>query len=116
MALTFGMSAQEFWEEDPNFMWAYQKSYIDQKKIEKEMTNFNLWLQGMYIYDGFSKAIYNSFGRKEGMPVKEYPNQPYDLNKTKEDIEREQILETESKIKARNKEIAEIIKRQNKNK
>ncbi len=114
MAITFGMSAQEFWDEDPDLMWAYQKSYIDQKKIEKETMNFNSWLQGMYIYDGFSKVIYNSFGRKEGMSAKDYPNQPYDLNKTKEDIEREQILENEARIKARSKEIAEMIKRQNK--
>ena len=49
------MSAQEFWDEDPDLMWAYQKSYIDQKKIEKETMNFNSWLQGMYIYDGFLK-------------------------------------------------------------
>ena len=48
------------------------------------------------------------------MSAKDYPNQPYDLNKTKEDIEREQILENEARIKARSKEIAEMIKRQNK--
>lgn len=112
MAITFGMSAREFWDEEPELMWAYQKSYIDQKKIEKEMTNFNAWLQGMYIYDGFSKVIYNSFGRKDGMPIKDYPSQPYDLDKTKEEIEKERILETEAKIRERNKEIAKMIKKE----
>ena len=58
MAITYGMSTTEFWDSEPDLLWAYHKSFMERIKIKKETENFNFWLQGLYIYDGVSRAIY----------------------------------------------------------
>ena len=112
MAITYGMSTTEFWEQEPDLLWAYHKSFLERMKVEQSTNNFNAWLQGMYIFDGVSKAIYNSFGRKSGQRILEYVPKPYEFD-TKEKDELERIQEMEERIRARNKEIAQIL---NKNK
>lgn len=107
LALTFGMSIKEFWEEEPELLWAYRKSYIDKLEMQKEFYNFNDWLQGLYIYDAVSKSIYNNFNNKD--TIKSYMSQPIDFSKTQDDYEKEKILEMEEKIKNRNKEIKRML-------
>jgi len=107
------MSSKEFWEDEPNLLWAYRKSYMEKIKIEKEIDNVNAWLIGLYIYDGVNKALYNNFGRKESQPVLSYMEKPIDFNekpKTQEEIERENILKVEEQIRERNKQIKEMLK------
>ena len=92
MAITFGMSTREFWEEDPELLWAYRKSYIDKIKLQQEIDNFNAWLNGLYVYIA-TGACLSGFS-KEG--AKPYIAKPYDFSKTAE----EQIIEErEDKIK-----------------
>lgn len=89
---------------------------MDKFKIEKEMTNYNAWLNGLYIFEAVSKCLYNNFGRKEYQQVLQYPEKPHNFNvkpKSKEEIEKEQILKVEEQIKERNKKIKEML---NKNK
>lgn len=98
------MSNKEFWEEEPELLWAYRKSYIDKFKIQNELINYEAWLNGLYVFDAISKSIYNSFGRKETQPALNYIEKPYDFDenekvKSKEEIEREQQLKLEEKIK-----------------
>lgn len=114
MAITFGMSTSEFWEEDPTLMWAYQKSFYDKSKIEQQKTNFNCWLQGMYIFEAVSTSLYNCFGRKNGQSAMEYVKEPYDFTSTAEERKLKEIQENEARIRARNREIAEILKNKNK--
>ena len=38
MAITYGMSVKEFWEDSPDLFWAYRFSYY-KKKLE-ELTKF----------------------------------------------------------------------------
>ena len=33
LALTFGMSTQEFWHEEPDLLWTYRKVYMEKLKI-----------------------------------------------------------------------------------
>ena len=33
-AIMFGMSSDEFWEQDPKLYWAYRTFYLKQKEIE----------------------------------------------------------------------------------
>lgn len=113
LALTFGMSNREFWEEDPELLWAYRKSYMDKMKIQSEIDNYNSWLNGLYVYDAISKSLYNSFGRKETQPVMNYIDKPYNFNvkpKSKEEIEKEERLKVEEQIKERNRQIKEMLK------
>ena len=37
MAITYGMSVKEFWEDDPDLFWAYRFSYFEKIKTEQEM-------------------------------------------------------------------------------
>jgi len=108
------MSTTEFWDEEPDLLWAYHNSFMERTKLKREEENFNFWLQGMYIYDGVSKAIYNSFGRKSGQMAQDYPKKPYELYNSQKEKNEKDILEIEERIKTRNKEIAEMLKRQKK--
>lgn len=86
MAILFGMSAREFWENDPELIWAYRKSYIDKMKLQQETDNFNAWLNGLYVFNAVSVSLYNGFGKGQ---AKSYISKPYDFSKTAE----EQIVE-----------------------
>lgn len=105
------MSNREFWEEDPELLWAYRKSYMDKMKVQSELNNYNAWLNGVYVFDAISKSLYNSFGRKEGQPIEYYKNSPIDFSKTKEDLEKEERLKVEEQIKERNRQIREMLKK-----
>ncbi len=85
--------------------------YMDKIKIKKELENQQAWLQGLYFFNAISVSLYNSFGRKEGQPAENYMESPIDFEhmKTKEEIEREQQLEMEARIKERNKQIQAML-------
>ena len=36
MAITYGMSVKEFWEDNPDLFWAYRFSYYEKIKNEQE--------------------------------------------------------------------------------
>lgn len=106
------MSVREFWNEDPNLLWAYRKSYIENLKIQNETSNYNAWLNGLYVFDALNKSLYNSFGREKHQPIASYMEEPIDFEKkpkSKEEIEREQRIEVEEKIKERNRQIKEML-------
>ncbi len=93
MAITFGMSTREFWEDDPEYLWAYRKSYMDKIKSQQETDNFNAWLNGLYVYNAVSISLHNGFGNGS---AKSYMKQPIDFSKkTKEQI----VEERENSIK-----------------
>lgn len=111
------MSNKEFWDEDPELLWAYRKMYMDKVKIQEEVNNYNAWLNGLYVFDALSKSLYNSFGRKETQSAIPYIEKPYDFNvkpKTKEEIEKEERLKVEEKIRERNRQIKEMLKKDKK--
>ena len=106
------MPIREFWNEEPDLLWAYRNSYMERLEIERDKDNYNAWLQGAYIFDAVSKSIYNSFGRKDGMRALNYLEKPYDFGKSEKELEQERILENERKIKERNKQIKEMRMKQ----
>ena len=96
------MSNNEFWNEEPELLWAYRKSYIDKLKMQNEISNYNAWLNGVYVFDAISKSIYNAFGRKDTQQALNYVEKPFEFNdkkKSKEEIEREQQLKLEEQIR-----------------
>lgn len=103
------MAVKEFWNDEPELLWAYRKSYMDKMKINNELSNYNAWLQGAYIFEAVSKSLYNSFGRTENKPALNYSNSPYDFSKTREELEIEERLRMEEQIKLRNQQIKEIL-------
>lgn len=85
--------------------------YMDKMKIQKELENQQAWLQGLYFYDALSVSLYNYFGRKETQPAQNYMENPIDFEhiKSKEEIEREQQLEMEERIRERNRQIKAML-------
>ena len=92
--LAIGMSYAEYWEGDPILTQYYRKAY----HIKQEEINNNAWLQGMYIYDAVSTALYNSLRGmgKSKPPAKDYAKQPYEFkNKVKTEAEKAKEVQIE---------------------
>ena len=92
--LAIGMSSAEYWEGDPSLAQYYRKAY----RIKQDEINNNAWLQGLYIYDAVSTALFNALRGmgKSKQPAKDYAKQPYDLNnKVKTEAEKAKEVEVE---------------------
>ena len=92
--LAIGMSPAEYWAGDPSLVQYYRKAY----RIKQDEINNNAWLQGLYIYDAVSTALYNALRNmgKSKQPAKEYAKQPYELNnKVKTEAEKAKEVEIE---------------------
>lgn len=86
--------------------------YMDKMKIQSELANQQAWLEGLYFYNALSVSLYNYFGKKETQPSQSYMEEPIDFNKkpkSKEEIEKEQQLEMEAKIRERNQQIKAML-------
>ncbi|MBE6139288.1 MAG: hypothetical protein E7174_02110 [Firmicutes bacterium] len=90
MAITYGMSVKEFWEDSPDLFWAYRFSFFERIKSMQEINNYNSWLQGAYICEAMQVAINNCFNKQKI----EYSKKPYgligeenvDVNKKEQDL------------------------------
>jgi hypothetical protein len=92
--LALSMSYAEYWEGDPILTQYYRKAY----QIKQEEINYNSWLQGMYIYDAVSTALYNALRGlgKSKPPAKNYATRPYEFNnKVKTEAEKAKEVEIE---------------------
>lgn len=96
MAITYGMSVKEFWEDNPDLFWAYRFSYFNRVKNEQEIFNYNAWLQGGYICEAVQVAINNCFNKQKI----EYSKKPYEIDKST----------NEDKIKTKQQALVEQIK------
>ena len=54
-AIEYGMSADEFWKDDPQLFVSFRTSFFNKKKREMEELDYKSWLDGLYTYDGNSK-------------------------------------------------------------
>ena len=107
LAITYGMSANEFWEGNPDLFWAYRFSYYTRMKEEQEAMNYKLWLQGAYFYEAISVALANSFGKGK---KQSYSSKPYVLTKEEEEREKKKkSKELETQIKNRIMQMQSII-------
>ena len=99
MAITYGMSVKEFWEDDPNLFWAYRFSYYTKLKTDQEIFNNNAWLQGKYFHDAISVALWNAFSKTKV----EYSKQPYGFERAEntEEQKKKQIEMNVADVKAR---------------
>lgn len=83
------MSSAEYWEGDPSLARYFRKAY----KIKQDEINNNAWLQGLYIYDAVSTAVYNAL-RGKNSQAREYAKQPFNLE-NREKTEQEKAKEVE---------------------
>ena len=106
MAITYGMSVKEFWEDNPDLFWAYRFSYYTKLKTEQEIFNNNAWLQGAYFHEAVSVALCNAFGKQK---VK-YSEKPYNFDNTKEQTKEQQSNVLVEKLKGRISQVQTILK------
>ena len=72
LALKFGMTPEQFWEDDPDYFWAYLDAYEMKQKEQAEYDNALSYRQGIYM----AYAIGQAFADK-GKRV--YPKEPLPL-------------------------------------
>lgn len=77
MYLAMGMTVQEFYDEDCLLVKYYREAF----EIKKQQKNFELWLQGMYVYEALCDVspIIRAFSKAD-KPL-EYSKEPYALTK-----------------------------------
>lgn len=51
------MPLQEFWNDDPDLLWAYRNSYMQKMEQERDMINYKAWLEGFYNYNAIASAF-----------------------------------------------------------
>ena len=87
------MPLQEFWNDDPDLLWAYRNVYAEKEKQrideKKETINFQCWLQGLYNFN----AIAGALSKKH-----KYLYKPIELN-PKLKTKKEKNMEIAEKIK-----------------
>ena len=65
--LSIGMSAREFWEDDPTLAKAYRKA----DELRKENMNFEAWLTGLYTYKAliYASPLFHDFAKGNVKPI-----------------------------------------------
>ena len=92
--LAIGMSYAEYWDGDPVLAQYYRKAY----QIKQDEINYIAWLQGLYVYDAASTALFNALRGmgKTKPPAKDYAKQPYEFkNKIKSEAEKAKEVQIE---------------------
>lgn len=63
----FGMTSDEFWEQDPMLYWSYRIFYLkkleQEDQIKTEALKYESWLNGELTYIACSTAIGNAFSK-----------------------------------------------------
>lgn len=83
----FGMSSEDFWENDPQLYWAYRTFYF--KKIEqenqqkKDYLKYETWLKGSINFMATTLAINNSFNKDNHIDYPSYEELFTDENEQK---------------------------------
>ncbi len=85
--LSIGMTAHQYWEEDPMLCKYYRKA----EEMRKERLNQQLWLQGLYVYSAMCDVapIFQAFAKK-GTKAKPYADAPFPLSVKAQKKEKEQ--------------------------
>ena len=104
MAITYGMSVKEFWEDNPDLFWAYRFSYFTRLKSEQEIFNNNAWLQGAFFHEAVSVALCNAFGKQK---VK-YSEKPYGFDERAEITEEQKKKQIEMNVADMRARIAQV--------
>ena len=91
--LSIGMSSDEFWNGDCRLA----KSYREADLLRRERSNYDAWLQGMYIYDALARLqpVFQAFAKK-GTKAKPYVSEPYAL--TEERVNKQEEKKEKQKM------------------
>lgn len=79
----FGMSSEDFWENDPKLYWAYRTFYLKNKENEFEQMRYDAWLKGSMNYMAVSYSLNNAFNKQKAS-YPSYGELCEDINNKKE--------------------------------
>ena len=97
--IAMGMTYEQFWKEDVTMTKAYLKAY----KMRQDIKEWNIWKQGMYIYEALCDVspVLHAFSKKGTKPLP-YSKTPYGYEEYKK-----KIKQKEEKNKEPNKQEVE---------
>lgn len=86
--ISIGMTYDQFWRDDVTIAKDYLEAYKIKQKREDEINQWNIWKQGVYIYEALCDVspILHAFAKKGTKPLP-FPKKPYEYNE--EEIEHE---------------------------
>lgn len=90
--MSIGMSYAEFWDGDPTAVIAYRTA----NELQDKRRNFELWLQGKYVYDalGAISPLFR-FTMSRTVKAEPYVKEPYPIT----EMEARQREEREARLK-----------------
>lgn len=74
--LSLGMTYKEYWNGDPTLVIAYRKA----EEIRSHRKNWEMWMNGRYVYDAIMRLIPSLNVWKPKEPI-EYIEEPYPLTR-----------------------------------
>lgn len=97
--MSIGMSYDEFWNGDVLAVKAYRKA----DELREKRKNFELWLQGSYIYEALCDAspLFRFTMKKGSVKPEPYVKEPYPITKAEvREREEREAKAREERIKA----------------
>jgi len=93
MALAYGMTAEQYFYQDPNLFYNYKKAF----ELQQELKENEFWLQGLYVKSALSSTPLWVYGLVDGNKMKpsDFPKQPTKNNSIKDEILNEEQLKQE---------------------
>lgn len=86
--LSIGMSADEYWNQEPKLAIAYRKAH--QLRIQR--WNFKAWKENQYTMAAMQASVGNMLTEKGKTPF-EYPSEPYPLTEEEAEEQHKRRLE-----------------------
>lgn len=82
--LSLGMSYEQYWFGEPWLVKAYREAEI----YRREQTNYDAWLQGLYIHRAVTASLSQAFSDKKSKMVT-YLDYPIPMSKREKEAEAE---------------------------
>lgn len=86
--LSIGMSADEYWNQEPKLAIAYRKAH----QLRMQRWNFEAWMENQYTMAALQASVGNMFIEKGKTPFK-YPSEPYPLTEEEAEEQHKRRLE-----------------------
>lgn len=67
------MTPKQFWDDDPDDLWAYWEAYQENQKEMVRMDNIRAFNQGQYILCAIAQCLQSSKNPKQIFPKKPFP-------------------------------------------
>lgn len=80
--MSMGMSYDEFYRQDV----CLTKYYLEAYKLKQKQKDYELWLQGVYIYNALQSVMQQVFGTKGSTHIK-YPSKPLSSKEEEKEAE-----------------------------